>query len=419
MTTYYPIPYAEYNAIQLHPSTGINAGTQCFNKGEVVFNANDDQLYVCTTDPANPARNSWQTISSSEGWTLTDTTLHTNNTDNDWSVGIGTSTPTIPKLTVIGNKIRLSKNDVPSVVTRVESTNSGSAYLTLEAPSTPIVTTTLQYQWLGGGGSSRVKEIGGWYKDAAGIIHRIPYVSGNNLRNQTLTATINQDITGLGNYVKIQAIYTCAGTYYWYDDATANTDHRQHLCTHSGNSYRWEDLPNGCHWDCNDVLYSLTPTVVTTPTTGTWQFISPTGNSNLSISQYDTGGANQSLLDITSNGTVSIGNSSPNESYKLYVDGKFKANNILAKNITVTGCSQPKCSYSPAVTFDKALSSPSIVCSPGPNNNASYPLLTCWVNSVVTNAALNTTQVSITLTSHESARKLTGVIPVYVSAIEQ
>lgn len=184
--------------------------------------------------------------------------IHSDADGGDIPIAVSTTTST---------PLKIRKNNTTYSIQLVDVGNPLATKMRINVPGVGIkafkryvasTSSTVVYNWVGGAGSSLLKEVGGWYRDASNNIQRIPYITGENLRDKyNLTATIDQDITGLGNYIKIQAINMCPGTYYWYDDASANSDGKNHLCNHTGDNFTWEDLPSGCHWDCNDIEYSL------------------------------------------------------------------------------------------------------------------------------------------------------------------
>ncbi|MBM3248780.1 MAG: tail fiber domain-containing protein [Candidatus Omnitrophica bacterium] len=91
VTTYYPSPYGKYQTLRLFPVSTITPAGPCSNPGEMVYDSNTNNVYVCT--------GSWDLFASSGGdvgWTLSGNILYSDDpavaTDN-WLIGIGTQNP--------------------------------------------------------------------------------------------------------------------------------------------------------------------------------------------------------------------------------------------------------------------------------------------------------------------------------------
>ncbi len=117
ITTYYPSPYGVYSMLRLNPRTDISPGNPCSNEGEMAYlDDPTNQVYVCSGSPLQ-----WRLAQSV--WTLTGTNLYPN--DNNWKVGIGTTTP--------GSKLEVSSSGPTELTIQGASADYINAGLTLKA----------------------------------------------------------------------------------------------------------------------------------------------------------------------------------------------------------------------------------------------------------------------------------------------
>jgi len=90
LTTYYPVPYGDYQSLRLWPSTQKSCDEN--KRGTLYYDDTANKVMVCTLSADNMTY-VWQALGQ-ELWTRKDNNISPN--DLSWNVGIGTISPTNP-----------------------------------------------------------------------------------------------------------------------------------------------------------------------------------------------------------------------------------------------------------------------------------------------------------------------------------
>jgi hypothetical protein len=97
ITTYYPAPFGVYQSLQLYPTNPApDTCATATDLGKIYYNNSSYQLMLCQQDSTGNIN--WQMLGAGY-WTLNGNNHYPN--DNNWNVGIGTTTPQA-KLDVAG-----------------------------------------------------------------------------------------------------------------------------------------------------------------------------------------------------------------------------------------------------------------------------------------------------------------------------
>lgn len=106
LTTYYPVPYGDYQNLRLWPSAQKECNEN--KRGTLYYDDTANKVMVCTLS-ADKMTYVWQVLGGEGLWTNKDNALYPN--DLAWNVGIGTDTPQ-GKLEVNGGNLVVQNGGV-------------------------------------------------------------------------------------------------------------------------------------------------------------------------------------------------------------------------------------------------------------------------------------------------------------------
>ncbi len=119
LTTYYPVPYGDYQNLRLWPSAQKECNEN--KRGTLYYDDTANKMMVCTLSSDNMTY-AWQVLG--EGlWTRKDNVVYSN--DPAWNVGIGTDTPQ-GKLEVNGGNL-VVQNGAVGIDTVTPATYGGQS----------------------------------------------------------------------------------------------------------------------------------------------------------------------------------------------------------------------------------------------------------------------------------------------------